>query len=442
MTKTNRPMKDSGIEWIGEIPEDWKVIRLKAVLCERKEKNDPVQTDFVLSLGANYGIIPYAEKEGGGNKAKEDFTQYKLAYPNDIVMNSMNIVSGSVGLSKYFGCVSPVYYMFYPRNPDINIQYYHYMFQTKVFQRSLLGLGNGIMMKESNNGNLNTVRMRIPVEKLNSLILPVPSSDEQQKIAEFLDEKCSHIDSVLDKTKASIEEYKKLKQAVITQAVTKGIRSNRPMKDSEIEWIGEIPEDWRTVKLKYLSIEIGDGLHSTPNYDTEGNIYFINGNNIGAEALVFKSDTSRINEIEFAKYKQPIMNENTILITLNGATYGKTSYYNNEKILLGKSAGYITLKCKESKQFLRYYLQSTIAKTIMDLSLNGTTIANLSLTTLNNFLIIYPSIVEQQEIVSYLNAKCAEIDKLIEKKEQLISELETYKKSLIYEYVTGKKEVC
>ena len=114
----------------------------------------------------------------------------------------------------------------------------------------------------------------------------------------------------------------------------------------------------------------------------------------------------------------------------------------NEKILLGKSAGYITLKCKESKQFLRYYLQSTIAKTIMDLSLNGTTIANLSLTTLNNFLIIYPSIVEQQEIVSYLNAKCAEIDKLIEKKEQLISELETYKKSLIYEYVTGKKEVC
>ena len=177
------------------------------------------------------------------------------------------------------------------------------------------------------------VRSSLNVNDLLNIPILIINKEEQQKIAEFLDEKCSHIDSVLDKTKVSIEEYKKLKQAVITQAVTKGIRPNRPMKDSGITWIGKIPEDWRTVKLKYLSIEIGDGLHSTPNYDTEGNIYFINGNNIGAEALVFKSDTSRINEIEFAKYKQPIMNENTILITLNGATYGKTSYYNNEKIL-------------------------------------------------------------------------------------------------------------
>ena len=107
-------MKDSGIEWIGDIPKVWKLKRLKALLVERKEKNDPVQTHFILSLGANYGVIPYSQKEGGGNKAKEDVSSYRLAYPGDIVMNSMNIISGSVGLSKYFGCVSPVYYMFYP----------------------------------------------------------------------------------------------------------------------------------------------------------------------------------------------------------------------------------------------------------------------------------------------------------------------------------------
>lgn len=245
-------MKDSGIEWIGEIPEDWNMSRLKGLLVERKEKNDPVQTKFILSLGATYGVIPYSEKDGGGNKAKEDFTQYKLAYPDDIVMNSMNIVSGSVGLSKYYGCVSPVYYMFYPRTNDINIRYYHHIFQTKVFQRSLLGLGNGIMMKESSNGNLNTVRMRIPVEKLNALQLPVPSRQEQQKIADILDEKCSHIDSVLEKTRASIDEYKQLKQSVITKAVTKGIRPNRPMKDSGNLWFGNIPSDWNVYKTKYL----------------------------------------------------------------------------------------------------------------------------------------------------------------------------------------------
>ena len=124
-----------------------------------------------MSLGVNYGVVPYSEKEGGGNKAKENLKDYKVAYPGDIVMNSMNIISGSVGISNYMGCVSPVYYMFYPRNNDVNINYYHYLFQTKAFQRSLVGLGNGILIKENEKGNFNTVRMRIPVNRLNALFL-------------------------------------------------------------------------------------------------------------------------------------------------------------------------------------------------------------------------------------------------------------------------------
>src|SRR5665648_367512 len=107
----SREMKDSGIEWIGEIPDDWDIKSLKVILAERKENNNPIKTDFILSLTMDKGVIPYTEKEGGGNKAKEDLTAYKLAYPNDIVLNSMNVIVGSVGLSKYFGCVSPVYYL-------------------------------------------------------------------------------------------------------------------------------------------------------------------------------------------------------------------------------------------------------------------------------------------------------------------------------------------
>lgn len=427
--------KDSGIEWIGEIPENWNIIKLKNE-CQFYNGYAFDSNDFkfdgncsVVRIGdISQGTINLANcaKVQSDNKALEKYAILK----DDIVIALSGATIGKVG-----------YIDFAPEKTYINQRVA--IIRGPINRLIYKWLNIGYISSNINLLSNSSAQPNISTQTIANLPICLPASiSEQQKIADFLDKKCSHIDSVLDKTKTSIEEYKKLKQAVITQAVTKGIRPNRPMKDSGIEWIGEMPEDWRTVKLKYLSIEIGDGLHSTPNYDTEGNIYFINGNNIGAEALVFKSDTSRINEIEFAKYKQPIMNENTILITLNGATYGKTSYYNNEKILLGKSAGYITLKCKESKQFLRYYLQSTIAKTIMDLSLNGTTIANLSLTTLNNFLIIYPSIVEQQEIVSYLNAKCAEIDKLIKKKEQLISELETYKKSLIYEYVTGKKEVC
>lgn len=192
-----RKMKDSGIDWIGETPEEWETRRWKYILTERKEKNSPVITDFILSLSVEKGVFPYSEKTGGGNKAKEDLSSYKIARPNDIVVNSMNILAGSVGLSNWLGAVSPVYYTYYSDNNVANINYYHYLFQSKEFQRSLLGLGNGILIKESSNGKLNTIRMRIPSDKLNRLPLPIPPLFEQEKIAQFLDKKIALIDDIV-----------------------------------------------------------------------------------------------------------------------------------------------------------------------------------------------------------------------------------------------------
>ena len=187
-------MKDSGVEWIGKIPREWEVKRLKNILLERKENNNPIKTKNILSLTNDRGVIPYSEKGNTGNKSKEDLTGYKIAYPNDIVLNSMNIVIGSVGLSKYYGCVSPVYYMLYSENN--RIEYYNYIFQTRVFQTSLKGLGNGIL----------DIRMRIPMEKLNNVILPIPPLEEQEKIANYLDKKVSDIDLIIEKTRATIEK--------------------------------------------------------------------------------------------------------------------------------------------------------------------------------------------------------------------------------------------
>jgi type I restriction enzyme S subunit len=269
----------------------------------------------------------------------------------------------------------------------------------------------------------------------------LPRRIEQQQIADYLDKKCEEIDRVVEIQKDIIEKLKEYKQSVITEAVTRGLDKSVPLKDSGIEWIGKIPEHWGIIKLKYLSLSIGDGIHSTPNYDDFGDIYFINGNNIGKDNLIFKDDTKKINKTEFANYNKPILNENTVLITLNGATYGKTSFYNGENVLLGKSAGYITLNKDQNKKYIRYYLQSNIAKFIMDLSLSGTTIANLSLTTLNYFIITYASIKEQQQIVDYLDKKCSEINSAISDKEKLIEKFTEYKKSLIYECVTGKRKV-
>ena len=159
-------LKDSNIDWVSEIPSDWNVEKLKYILTERVEKNNPIKTNNVLSLTAVQGVVPYSEKKAsGGNKRKDDLTAYKLAYPNDIVLNSMNIVTGSVGLSEYYGCVSPVYYMFYTNNEDINIKYYNYIFKSKIFQRRLIGFGNGILQMTSEAGNLYAVRMKIPIDK-------------------------------------------------------------------------------------------------------------------------------------------------------------------------------------------------------------------------------------------------------------------------------------
>jgi len=217
----NVKMKDSGVEWIGMIPAHWDVKSLKALLQERKETNKPIKTTNILSLCMYRGVIPYAEKGNSGNKAKEDLTAYKLAYPNDIVLNSMNVVAGSVGLSQYYGAVSPVYYMLRPRKHIDNVRYFNSIFQSESFQKSLIGLGNGILVKQSEiTGKLNTIRMRIPMEKLNTVPLPYPSPEEQSQIVEFINQETKKIETLTEKAKQAIILLKERRTALISATVT------------------------------------------------------------------------------------------------------------------------------------------------------------------------------------------------------------------------------
>ena len=204
-----REMKDSGIDWINNTPATWEIKRIKAVLVERNESNNPVKTDFILSLTNDRGVIPYADKGEIGNKSKDDLSGYKLAYPNDIVLNSMNVFIGSVALSIYYGCVSPVYYMLYTRYKKDNIKYYNYLFQTQELQKKLHGYGNGIM----------DIRMRIQMSKLNTVMIPIPPSEEQHKIADYLDKKCSKIDAIIEKQQIVIEKLKAYKLSKINELI-------------------------------------------------------------------------------------------------------------------------------------------------------------------------------------------------------------------------------
>ncbi|MDT2954426.1 restriction endonuclease subunit S [Enterococcus casseliflavus] len=433
----NREMKDSGVEWVGKIPEEWDIQRLKNILIERKENNKPQKTDNILSLMKDRGVIPYSEKGDVGNKSKTDLTQYKLAYPGDIVLNSMNVIIGSVGLSKYFGAVSPVYYMLRPRNSEYFVEYYNYIFQTKVFQKSLIGYGNGIMEH----------RMRIPMNNLNNVLLPIPPGREQQKIAAFLDDKVAHIDNIIEETKKSIENLKAYKQSLITDTVTKGLNPNVEMKDSGIEWIGKIPKYWKVEKTKY-SYKFNKGLSITKADLIDEGIPVINYGEIHSKYGVKFNPEKHIVKKVNPDYKR----YNNALLKYGDVIFADTSEdiegSGNFTTFLGETncfAGYHTVVLKPIKRnnyiFMTYLFDSLTYRRQVRNMVQGIKVFSITQSILKNTYVWLPPIKEQNEIAIYLENKIPTLDKMISEKEKIIEELKDYKKSLIYEYVTGKKEV-
>ena len=427
-----REMKDSGIEWIGAIPQEWITDRLQWHLKEINVSNNPIQTQNILSLTIEAGVIPYAEKGNQGNKAKEDYSQYKIAFPDTLVINSMNVIIGAVGISKYFGCVSPVYYVFEPIE-GTDLRYIYYLFTNTGFQKEMRKYAKGIM----------EIRLRISSSDMLKRIVPIPSFEEQQRIADNLDKMCAEIDAVLEKTRASIEEYKKLKQAVITQAVTKGVRGDRPMKNSGIEWIGEIANEFAVYKFKYLlktpmqygANEAGITFDKTlPRY--------IRITDITSDGRL-KQDNRLC--IEDTVAKPYILQDGDLLFARSGGTVGKSFLY---KQSYGNAAfaGYliraVVNRTIAVPEYVYYYTNSSIYDTWKNSIFIQSTIQNIGADRYSNMPIIVPNnIEEQRSIVEYLNERCVGIDALIRKKQQHLTEIENYKKSLIYEYVTGKREV-
>lgn len=419
-----RMMKDSGVEWIGEIPENWDIERLARHLMEINEKNFPIKTTNVLSLTNKLGVIPYEDKGNQGNKAKENYEEYKVAYKDTIIANSMNILIGSVGYSNYYGCVSPVYYVF-KEKPKNNLYFLNYIMQTPQFQKELRKYANGIL----------EIRLRLSANDILKRIVAFPPLSEQDKIAAFLDEKCGAIDEIISKTEQSIEEYKKLKQSVITKAVTKGIRSNRPMQDSNIEWIGEIPTDWEIMKLKFV-FEIKKDIAGKEGYTVLSITQTgIKPKNITSNEGQQASDYSKyqlVDKGDFAMNHMDLLTGWVDISKYDGVTSPDYRVFRLKKI-------------NNCDRYFLYMMQLCYLNKIFygfGQGVSGFGRWRLPADMFLNFLIPIPPLDEQKEIADYLDEKCAEIDTLIEKKQQFLAEIANYKKSLIYEYVTGKKEVA
>ena len=424
-------MKNSGLAWAGAIPQHWELKKIKYSLQERVEKNNPIQTNEILSLTAKQGVIPYGEKEGGGNKPKEDVSAYRLAYPGDIVMNSMNILSGSVGLSKYYGCVSPVYYMLRPRNSQEDVRFYNYIFQTTMFQRSLFGLGNGILIKESGNGKLNTIRMRIPMDKFGGLFIPIAPNDEQHKISDFLDERCAEIDQISAEIQAQIDVLEEYRCSVVTETITRGLDSNAPLVNSGVFYMAPMNASWRLTKIGYVCTKL------TRSFSPEDTALICSNK---GKVLIRPEDMTGI----------MVSEDNAMQGIRSGdiAIHGMDTWHG--AIAMSTLDGKITrvvhvCDSTEDKRFIVYYMQHLAFQGVYKLISNGVrgnTSDFRSWDKVKDICIALPrSIREQKEICDYLDNLCQEIDDIIAEKQTQLSILEEYKKSLIFEYVTGKKEV-
>ena len=423
-----REMKDSGVEWIGQIPKDWDVVPHKRVMHKVKEICVQYNGEDIISLTMN-GVIKRDLAAGG--KMPTSFDGYQYVKPNDLLLClfDIDVTPRCVGVVKDYGVTSPAYSRFIMHDGYYNA-YYDYLLRAIDDDKVFVHLSKNIRssLTESDFGAIKTC---------------VPSLAEQERIAAFLDAECAEIDAVLEKTRASIEEYKKLKQAVITQAVTKGVRGDRPMKDSGIEWVGEIANEFAVYKFKYLlktpmqygANEAGITFDKTlPRY--------IRITDITSDGRL-KQDNRLC--IEDTVAKPYILQDGDLLFARSGGTVGKSFLY---KQSYGNAAfaGYliraVVNRTIAVPEYVYYYTNSSIYDTWKNSIFIQSTIQNIGADRYSNMPIIVPNnIEEQRSIVEYLNERCVSIDALIRKKQQYLTEIENYKKSLIYEYVTGKKEV-
>ncbi|WP_316636628.1 restriction endonuclease subunit S [uncultured Ruminococcus sp.] len=428
-----RLMQNSGIEWIGEIPKEWTINSISQLFSQVKNKNTDLQETNLLSL--SYGKIKRKNIETTDGLLPESFDGYNIVESNDIVLRLTDLQNDHkslrVGLVTERGIITSAYLTIRNHSESIAKYLYFYLHAFDI-SKGFYGMGAG-------------VRQGLNWDGIKWLKILSPSIPEQQAIADFLVTQCAHIDSVIEKTRAAIEEYKRLKQSVITQAVTKGIRPNREMKDSGIEWIGEIPTEWRLSKIKVGVTKVGSG--KTPSggadvYSDEG-VLFLRSQNIYDTGLILDPPTYIPSEIH-EEMKNTRVLPNDVLLNITGGSIGRCCIFLSEfaEANVNQHVSIIrVIKDIFIPEFMHLYWVSYLGKMSIQLYQTGGNREGMTAEAIKNSPIPIPSIPEQSEIVAYLNEKTAAIDSLIQKKEQLISELEAYKKSLIYEYVTGKKEV-
>lgn len=408
-------MKNSGIPWIGEIPEKWKV---ELIGNNAKEVDNPnIDNAEDNALQFKMGSI-ISKKNGDSKYNPATLEAYNKVKKGDIVINGLNLsfdyISQRIGLVKEDGVITSAYLAIRPTSA-IKSEYLNYLFKAYDNCKAFHGMGKGL-------------RQTLAYKELRNYLLCFPPLADQQAIADFLDKKCAEIDQMVALQEKFIEELKAYKQSLITETVTKGLNPNAPMKDSGVEWIGEVPVNWDVCKLKHIYTLVNGRAYSDPELLSEGKYKVLRVGNLFTSDKWYYSDM----ELEPDKYCQ----EGDLLYGWS-ASIGPY-LWNHEKVIYHYHIWKVLFK--NIRQFAFYQLHALTEAKRRDM--HGSAMQHLTMDGMNNSYLTMPPKREQQAIADYLDKKCAEIDQLITIKQKKADELKEYKKSIIYEYVTGKRSVC
>lgn len=425
-------MKESGIEWVGLIPDDWKIAKNNRLFNISKQLvNENWKNTQLLSLTKG-GIIEKNINDGGG-KQPESFGTYQYVEKDDIVLCLFDIDVSAVfsDRSKYDGMISPAYRVMKCTDAILPV-YAKWWFDAVNIGRYYL-----IYTK--------SLRKTIDADGFGNILTVVPPLSEQQAIADYLDETCSKIDEIIAEAKASIDEYENLRQSIICEILTKGLDNNVEMKDSSVEWIGKVPSHWMIGKVKYGTTKVGSG--KTPKggaevYTTSG-VMFLRSQNIYNDGLRLDNPYYISEEID-EEMKNTRVQKNDVLLNITGGSIGRCCIFDGS-IPNANVNQHVCIIRVDPVVFLPEYMHlfwiSPIGQISIKLYQTGGNREGMSAEAIKNTPIPIISIAEQRRIVDFIKPKIEYFNVLIAEKESLINDLEAYKKSLIYEVVTGKRRV-
>ncbi|MDQ8954562.1 restriction endonuclease subunit S [Acinetobacter rudis] len=423
--------KPSGVEWLGDVPEHWQQKPIWSLFKRIKRTNFP--TERLLSVYRDYGVIPKDSRDDNHNRASEDLTPYQLVCANDLVINKMKAWQGSIAISELRGIVSPAYYIYQPK-AEYHSKYIHFLIRSAYYIQSYKNYSKGIRV---NQWDLES-------EAFTHIDLLLPSLDEQQKIVAFLDTETTRIDNLIAKQEKLIELLEEQRKSIISHAVTKGLNPNAPMKDSGVEWLGDVPEHWEVVKSKRLFWCKGGFAFSSDDFFEEGNypvirISNIQDKSISTDKMVYVNSCTKKVFNQFSAYT------GDLIFCMTGASLGKVGLLPKELsfALINQRVGRLDITSYAIKQFVFYLVSSHGFQTNIRMLGVGLTdnFPNISSDLIGIVDVVLPPLVEQQGIVNHLEIENSKIDTLIEKQNQLIDKLKEYRASIISHAVTGKIDV-